>query len=66
MRLSSSFNAARGFVCGARRSGQIVRGIFRVSLPHAALLVVQEEDEEILNLVIKSFNAARGFVGGAS
>ena len=37
-----------------------------VSMPHAALWVVQREKEEIYVYHYSSFNAARGFVGGAA
>ena len=36
-----SFNAARGFVGGARLSSMPKGRRFKVSMPHAALLVVQ-------------------------
>ena len=34
-------------------------------MPHAALLVVQDDLQDIMILDDFSFNAARGFVGGA-
>ena len=37
-----------------------------VSMPHAALLVVQEQEYGIFTGILCGFNAARGFVGGAS
>ena len=36
-----------------------------VSMPHAALLVVQGLVLLVLTITTSSFNAARGFVGGA-
>ena len=36
-----------------------------VSMPHAALLVVQESGSSLIIKEKQSFNAARGFVGGA-
>ena len=38
----------------------------RVSMPHAALWVVQLRRGDILVADFASFNAARGFVGGAT
>ena len=38
---SASFNAARGFVCGARKIEHINKSVQDVSMPHAALFVVQ-------------------------
>ena len=37
-----------------------------VSMPHAALWVVQRMDDAVIATVFESFNAARGFVGGAA
>ena len=58
------FNAARGFVGGAR--GWIVTELHSclVSMPHAALLVVQACTRSS-HPKTRRFNAARGFVGGA-
>ena len=61
------FNAARGFVGGATRTKRFrSRVSFLVSMPHAALWVVQQNygESPIMNIV--GFNAARGFVGGAA
>ena len=59
------FNAARGFVGGAaaRRGGSVSRCF--VSMPHAALWVVQRDPRGRYGGGL-SFNAARGFVGGAA
>ena len=37
-----------------------------VSMPHAALWVVQHIPDEFCELLGHGFNAARGFVGGAT
>ena len=37
-----------------------------VSMPHAALWVVQQRGNDVSLFVGNSFNAARGFVGGAA
>ena len=60
------FNAARGFVCGARICVRIENGDFEVSMPHAALFVVQVRTLHLLLKINSRFNAARGFVCGAS
>ena len=59
------FNAARGFVGGARMILFLSKILFVVSMPHAALLVVQGSTQRY-QLQPFCFNAARGFVGGAS
>ena len=61
------FNAARGFVGGAA-TGTGTAGNPRsgVSMPHAALWVVQPENQQFVRMMFDSFNAARGFVGGAA
>ena len=60
-----SFNAARGFVGGAAAKILINNILHKVSMPHAALWVVQPLS---FSGVIDGggFNAARGFVGGAA
>ena len=61
------FNAARGFVGGAAFSlcgREALPDV--VSMPHAALWVVQQPDQpRVLGRYLR-FNAARGFVGGAA
>ena len=50
----ASFNAARGFVCGAARTVQRASWLSSVSMPHAALCVVQHllaPDEPVFLLV---------------
>ena len=37
-----------------------------VSMPHAALWVVQQRSASALKTTLSGFNAARGFVGGAA
>ena len=62
-----SFNAARGFVGGAARNGRRqARPWPQVSMPHAALWVVQQEVFLMGAALEFCFNAARGFVGGAA
>ena len=60
------FNAARGFVGGAALRYQSAYFPQPVSMPHAALWVVQPSIGSKDFLVGGSFNAARGFVGGAA
>ena len=62
----ASFNAARGFVGGARMTIRITTASGRISMPHAALLVVQDVVDGGKLVELTYFNAARGFVGGAS
>ena len=59
------FNAARGFVCGASKLIAPIRSHDTVSMPHAALFVVQGVTGSTPTEVITGFNAARGFVCGA-
>ncbi len=59
------FNAARGFVCGARARSRRRPQWPIVSMPLAALFVVQEDSSRYLSW-LQGFNAARGFVCGAS
>ena len=63
---SLCFNAARGFVCGARLSFFANLILSQVSMPHAALFVVQVIKRTLRRISPHSFNAARGFVCGAS
>ena len=60
------FNAARGFVGGAARLCLYGGRLQDVSMPHAALWVVQPTSGFHLKIVHGCFNAARGFVGGAA
>ena len=61
------FNAARGFVCGATRARTTrMDTTFTVSMPHAALWVVQLSTSLMFKVRTIRFNAARGFVGGAA
>ena len=61
------FNAARGFVSGAAHQSKAKRCSFcGVSMPHAALWVVQLSGSIGMFDEASSFNAARGFVGGAA
>ena len=60
------FNAARGFVCGAAIIKTIISMLVKVSMPHAALCVVQHVSENTGYKCLTSFNAARGFVCGAA
>ena len=60
-RRSSSFNAARGFVCGAARSARFRTQDLGVSMPHAALWVMQPERSTPRTWMLPSFNAARGY-----
>ena len=41
MTIVVGFNAARGFVGGAAKDGVLVDRVYHVSMPHAALWVVQ-------------------------
>ena len=63
---SGGFNAARGFVCGAAKMIDVWRENDVVSMPHAALWVVQLHKVDVVGNRAFSFNAARGFVGGAT
>ena len=63
---SSCFNAARGCVGGAAPDSPSSQEILVVSMPHAALWVVQPKSSSSLRACGASFNAARGFVGGAA
>ena len=61
------FNAARGFVGGA--TSELVEDSpdwRKVSMPHAALWVVQPFKTLTVTSAGWGFNAARGFVGGAA
>ena len=62
----SRFNAARGFVGGATAIVGIVVACVIVSMPHAALWVVQHSRVFSEIREESCFNAARGFVGGAT
>ena len=64
--LHSCFNAARGFVGGAAILFGALTTFFAVSMPHAALWVVQQNCGDAIVPDVESFNAARGFVGGAA
>ena len=61
-----SFNAARGFVGGAAWNENGSPAAQDVSMPHAALWVVQRRDRLRRESRGCCFNAARGFVGGAA
>ena len=61
-----SFNAARGFVCGATRRRLSCGATSLVSMPHAALCVVQLLIHRCCTKNLPCFNAARGFVCGAT
>ena len=66
-KINIRFNAARGFVGGATKTKLLMsRVCYWVSMPHAALWVVQliKRDDGLVE--VKGFNAARGFVGGAA
>ena len=63
---ASGFNAARGFVGGAAPMTAPMTSPTAVSMPHAALWVVQQTVKIEIELDEQSFNAARGFVGGAA
>ena len=60
------FNAARGFVGGAASNLRGGTDPFAVSMPHAALWVVQLITAFVVVATACCFNAARGFVGGAA
>ena len=60
------FNAARGFVGGATPLCSTESSAKQVSMPHAALWVVQPPRLHNLLSCGSCFNAARGFVGGAA
>ena len=60
------FNAARGFVGGAARTARSGNPERKVSMPHAALWVVQQQNFQPPVFNQLCFNAARGFVGGAA
>ena len=60
------FNAARGFVGGAASNVKSLTFVERVSMPHAALWVVQLKRNYYREALNFRFNAARGFVGGAA
>ena len=60
------FNAARGFVGGAARLCLYGGRLQDVSMPHAALWVVQRASRKFALNLVEGFNAARGFVGGAA
>ena len=60
------FNAARGFVGGATARRRRSQKAILVSMPHAALWVVQRSWERSRLVAQSGFNAARGFVGGAT
>ena len=61
------FNAARGFVGGAAATRlDTAPDWVLVSMPHAALLVVQPTCKSGYEKDLEGFNAARGFVGGAA
>ena len=65
--LCSCFNAARGFVGGATKSDSFKHVLDHfVSMPHAALWVVQLYSMCTCINRLNGFNAARGFVGGAT
>ena len=60
-------HAARGFVGGTTDEySNHMTGGTTVSMPHAALWVVQLGGIEVLEIDSYGFNAARGFVGGAA
>ena len=59
-------HAARGFVCGAATLCDISTHTSIVSMPHAALWVVQHVMIKLGTVALSGFNAARGFVGGAA
>ena len=62
----AGFNAARGFVGGAARYCSLLACRCLVSMPHAALWVVQPSRSSRSAASLSRFNAARGFVGGAA
>ena len=71
--LWDALGAGRPFQCRTRLCGwcseqriQASWSRFDVSMPHAALRVVQRIGRETLSLMTNCFNAARGFVGGAA
>ena len=53
-------------LCVVHGKVRLCEGLSRVSMPHAALWVVQHLFPAMLSGVLPSFNAARGFVGGAA
>ena len=59
------FNAARSIVCGATTTSFANRDSKFVSMPHAALYVVQQH-AFVLLLDVQRFNAARSIVCGAT
>ena len=59
-------HAARGFVGGATPAVPWGCSQPHVSMPHAALWVVQRPGANLFAQMDTSFNAARGFVGGAA
>ena len=63
---SNGFNAARGFVGGATKMASYSDRGKGVSMPHAALWVVQQTFPTLVTVSLSGFNAARGFVGGAT
>ena len=66
MKALTCFNAARGFVGGATARRRKSEPVIQVSMPHAALWVVQLPLEGFEEFQVRGFNAARGFVGGAT
>ena len=65
--IMNCFNAARGFVGGAARETIVSNCLTHgVSMPHAALWVVQPSCHSAGTFLLFCFNAARGFVGGAA
>ena len=60
-------HTARGFVGGATAIPKEDESAKRlVSMPHAALWVVQQVELKRYAKCVERFNAARGFVGGAT
>ena len=55
-------------LCGWCSQRKVLQGVSceYVSMPHAALWVVQRRSGSSLVLLLRRFNAARGFVGGAT
>ena len=65
-RADGGAHAARSFVGGATSSQPLRTRRRNVSMPHAALWVVQLTTLVVSSGAQSGFNAARGFVGGAA
>ena len=60
------FNAARSIVCGATARSSACSAGRKVSMPHAALYVVQPSSSTSASIQLTCFNAARSMICGAT